>query len=109
MRAAPVLNDATVDDALEVGLDRLCKVVSSGSTIPGFVFENSRGDFRKIYENSPVILSKGGGNFESAQFQDNRNFFLFIVKCDTFSEKLNVPINTLIFQQGRKSLLGRNR
>jgi len=104
-RGAPILNDATVDDAHEVGLDRLCRVVSSGSTIPGFVFENSRGDFRKTYEKSPVILSKGVGNFESAQFNDKRNFFLFIVKCDTFSEKLKVPLNTLIFQQGRESLL----
>ncbi len=108
-RGAPILNDATIEDAHQVGLGKLCSVVSSGSTIPGFVFENSRGDFRKIYENSPVILSKGVGNFESAQFHDKRNFFLFIVKCDTFSEKLNVPLNTLIFQQGRKSLLGKNR
>src|SRR6056297_1804030 len=104
-REIPVLNDATVDDAVEVGLDKLCNVVSSGSHTPGYINFEAKEGFREFYSKSPLILSKGVGNFEGAEFEDPRNFFLFIVKCDNFSEKLDVPLNTLVFQQGRSSLL----
>ncbi len=104
-REIPVLNDATMDDAVEVGLDKLCNVVSSGSHTPGYINFEAKEGFREFYSKSPLILSKGVGNFEGAEFEDPRNFFLFIVKCDNFSEKLDVPLNTLVFQQGRSSLL----
>jgi len=105
VRGRPILNDATLEDAGEVGLPALCNVISSGSEIPGTIHQDCSSDFQKIFRESPVILAKGVGNFECADFGDERIFFLFIVKCSTLSGNLEVPLNTLIFQQGRGSLL----
>ncbi len=105
VRGRPILNDATIEDAVYVGLDRLCNVVSSGSEIAGFDPGNCPFEFSGIYDKSPVVLCKGVGNFESAPFGDKRLFFLFIVKCENLSKRLGLPLKSIVFQQGRGSLL----
>ncbi|MBN1332472.1 MAG: DUF89 family protein [Synergistales bacterium] len=105
VRGRPILNDATLEDAEAVGLDKLCHVMSSGSEIPGTIYRECHSSFQEIFLKSPVILAKGVGNFECADFHDERIFFLFIVKCRTLSENLKVPESTLVFQKGRGSLL----
>jgi len=105
VRGRPILNDATLEDAEDVGLNRHCRVISSGSEIPGTIHGDCNSAFQEIFLKSPVILAKGVGNFECADFHDDRIFFLFIVKCRTLSENLKVPESTLVFQKGRGSLL----
>ena len=105
VRGRPILNDATIEDAVYVGLDRLCKVLSSGSGIAGFDPGNCPSDFSRIYHESPVVLCKGVGNFESSPFGDERLFYLFIVKCENLSKRLGLPLNSIVFQQARGSLL----
>jgi uncharacterized protein with ATP-grasp and redox domains len=100
-----VLNDATLEDAVRVGLNELCAVVPNGERIPGFLPHEGDGRFLKLFRESPVILAKGVGNFECAPFDDERMFFLFMVKCQTLSKGLNLPLNTLVFRQGRGSLI----
>lgn len=105
MRDRPILNDATMEDALVVGLDELCHVRSSGSSICGFDPDRVPEDFREFYKKSPLVLCKGVGNFESSPFHDDRIFYLFIVKCANLSRRLDLPLNSLLFQQARGSLL----
>jgi uncharacterized protein with ATP-grasp and redox domains len=105
VRGGPILNDATIEDALEVGLDKLCNVLSSGSTISGFDPERVPEEFRDFYLRSPMVLCKGVGNFESSPFGDKRIFYLFIVKCANLSARLGASLNSLVFMQGRGSLL----
>jgi len=105
VRGRPILNDATLEDAAYTGLDAECAVVSTGSGLPGVAPEYCSVDFRELYYDSPVILAKGVGNFESAPFNDDRVFFLYVVKCDTLARRTGHPLNTLMFHQGRGSLL----
>lgn len=105
VRGGPILNDATLEDAREVGLDKLCHVLSSGSTIAGFDPERAPKEFRDFYFRSPMVLCKGVGNFESSPFRDKRVFYLFIVKCGNLSARLGASLNSLVFMQGRGSLL----
>lgn len=105
VRGGPILNDATIEDAAYVGLDGLCPIISTGGRIPGFLPDDGSSDFRTLFRESPVILAKGVGNFECAPFGDERIFFLFVVKCGTLSKNLCLPLNTLVFRQGRGSLL----
>lgn len=104
VRGGPILNDATIEDANYVGLDRLCPVISTGGRIPGFLPEAGTLEFREQYRESPAILAKGMGNFECAPFGEERMFFLFVVKCETLSKNLRLSRNTLVFRQGRGSL-----
>lgn len=105
VRGGPILNDATFEDARQVGLDRQCRVVSTGLAVPGTIPERSTREFQAVWDEAPVILAKGVGNFESAPFGDDRLFFLFIIKCETLSRLLGFPEGTLVFQKGRGSLL----
>jgi uncharacterized protein with ATP-grasp and redox domains len=105
VRGGAILNDATMEDAAYVGLDKLCPVISNGERIPGFLPQGGDDRFLKLFRESPAILAKGVGNFECAPFGDERIFFLFVVKCQTLSRNLQVALNELVFRQGRESLL----
>ncbi len=105
VRGGAILNDATKEDAAYVGLDRLCPVLSTEGRIPGYQTGAERPRFSEVFERHPLILAKGVGNFECAPFGDERLFFLFMVKCETLSKHLDLPLNSLVFMQGRTSLL----
>jgi uncharacterized protein with ATP-grasp and redox domains len=105
VRGGPILNDATFEDAHQVGLDKQCRVVSTGLAIPGTIPERSTRAFQAVWDEAPVILAKGVGNFESAPFGDERLFFLFIIKCGTLSDLTGLAEGSLVFQKGRGSLL----
>ena len=109
VRGGPILNDATLEDAARVGLDSLCPVFSTGGRIPGYITGDSVPEFTQAFEESPLVLAKGVGNFECAPFEDDRMFFLFMVKCGTLSKALDLPTNTLVFMRGRGSLLKDSR
>lgn len=98
VRGRPVLNDATLDDAHGVGMDRLCKVVSSGVDTPGTVLEKCDLEFVERMKGTGLILSKGQGNFESLWEEWPGVFFAFKVKCPVVEKITGYP-------EGRSMLL----
>lgn len=97
-KASPVINDVTVEDALNVGLDKVANIISSGMELPGTILDLSNENFRKHFFESDIVLSKGQGNFEGLVDEIRKNlFFLLTVKCDVIAEFLNVPIESLVF------------
>lgn len=101
VRERPVINDATLEDAFAVGLDRLVPVVSSGSVYPGTVLPECSSSFLRLYEDADIILSKGQGNFETLlPEKDERIFFLLRVKCALMAERAGVEKGKLILMQG---------
>lgn len=99
VRATPIINDATMDDARQVGLDKLCTVITSGVDTPGTVLERCSEEFLEIMRNSDVILSKGQGNFESLYELWPNVFFAFKVKCPAVAELAGGPLNTSMLIQ----------
>jgi len=81
VRGAPVLNDATVEDARFVGLGELVRVVGNGSDAPGTVLSEVCPDVRDAFGRADVILAKGQGNFETLNEEPGNIYFLFKVKC----------------------------
>jgi hypothetical protein len=98
VRGRPILNDATLEDARFVGLDRACEVISSGSDIPGTVFDRCDPDFSDRLRNAPLVLSKGQGNFESLVDRLPGVFFALKIKCPVVSARTGLP-------EGRSALL----
>jgi len=91
VKDAPVLNDVTLEDAKEVGMDMVADVISNGFDSPSTVLHKCSKEFLDIYNSADLIISKGQGNFEGLmQQKDSRIFFLLMVKCDVISEMLNV-------------------
>ncbi len=105
VRGKATLNDATEVEAKRVGMDDVARVISTGVGTPGFVRDMASPEFKSLYERAPVILAKGVGNFEAAEFGDERLFHLFIIKCKTLSDLLKRPERDLVFMSGRGSLL----
>jgi len=97
VRGAPVINDATLEDAAQVGLDEVCRVISNGSDAPSTLLEFSTDEFLKEYENADLILSKGQGNYEGLMDSPHSNlFFLLMAKCGPISRMLGVEINDMV-------------
>ena len=99
VRGMEVLNDATVEDAHYVGIDRVAEVISNGDAIAGTIYEMMPGEAKKALDESDVILAKGQGNYESMSGQGRHVFYAFLCKCDLFTYRFHVPRLTGIFVQ----------
>jgi len=106
LRDQPIINDATLEDAKAVGLDRLVTTISSGSIYPGTILPETTAEFQKLFASADVMLSKGQGNFETLlPFADKRLFFLLRIKCEYMATLSNVKKDSLVLMQGYKGQL----
>jgi len=95
VRGNPVLNDATLDDAVQVGMDKIVKIVDNGSSYPGTVLDKCSKEFISLFRNADLVISKGQGNYETLNESQKRIFHLFKVKCDVIAEHCDKPVGTL--------------
>lgn len=97
VKGAPVLNDVTMTDAKEVGIDLVADVISNGFDVPSTVLNKCSKEFLEVYNSADLIISKGQGNFEGlVREKDARIFFLLLAKCDVIAEMLNVKKGSLV-------------
>jgi uncharacterized protein with ATP-grasp and redox domains len=89
VRGGPTLNDSTIDDAVMIGLDKLVKIVTTGIDLPAAYLPLCSKEFRKEYEDSDLIISKGQGNYEALFNEEKNIFFLLKLKCGTFLKFFN--------------------
>ena len=81
VRHAPIINDATLSDAEEIGLTELVPVISSGSEAPGTPMAMVSDEFRDLFDSADVVISKGQGNYETLSDVEREMYFLFKTKC----------------------------
>ena len=91
VRGEEVINDATIEDAEQVGLNELVKVIGNGSDILGTCLKYISEEARTVIEEADVILSKGQGNFETLQGYDKNIYYIFLCKCEMIAEMFGVP------------------
>lgn len=96
VRGAPILNDATLDDARAAGIPEIASVLDNGSDAPGTILEDCSPDFRRRFADADLIVSKGQGNYETLSDSDRPIFFLFTVKCPLVAEKIGDPVGSLV-------------
>jgi len=100
VRAAAVLNDATLEDAKHIKLNQLCKVLTTGVAIAGIDLNRCSNEFLKLFNNADLIISKGQGNYETLSTKiDARIFYLLKVKCEVVAKHLGVEIGRIILTQ----------
>ncbi|MGL1862210.1 MAG: ARMT1-like domain-containing protein [Pseudodesulfovibrio sp.] len=97
VRSKPVINDATMEDAIAVGMTALCEVVESGVDTPGTVLSRCTPEFLERMEVADIILSKGQGNFESLEGVWPGVFCAFKVKCKRVAEDAGLPFGSSAF------------
>jgi hypothetical protein len=97
VRGNPVINDATLEDAAQVGLDNVCRVISNGFDAPSTLLEFCSDEFAEAYNNADLVISKGQGNFEGLMESRHPNeFFLLIAKCWPIANLLGVGKNDMV-------------
>ena len=105
VRSNEILNDITMEDAKELEINKLCRVIETGNVIAGIDLEECSGDFLDSYNSADMIIAKGQGNYETL-FKAKRDiYFMFKVKCDVIAEICGYPVSTsvLYFHNGLKT------
>lgn len=90
VRKAPIINDVTREDAEAVGLGRLAKIVDIGVEALGVPLSRCSAEFRRLFADVDVVISKGQANFETLDDADRAVFHILRAKCDTIAAYLGV-------------------
>lgn len=99
VKGSPVLNDATVADAVQVGLSDFCEVVDNGSDAVGTILEWTSPEFQRQYHTAELVISKGQGNFETLIGNAKKTYFLFQSKCDVVSKELGLSPGSMLLRK----------
>ncbi len=99
VRGAPIINDVTLNDAQEVSMSEVARVVSNGSDIPGTILNSCSKNFLEIYGKADIIIAKGQGNYESlSDEEDDRIYFLLQVKCPVIARHIGVRVGGAVLK-----------
>jgi len=94
VRDAPILNDATMEDALALGFDTVadCLTTTGGGAEIGLDLEKMPADLAKAMGECTIIISKGMANYESLSMYDNLPpvAYLMCVKCEMIAEDAGI-------------------
>jgi uncharacterized protein with ATP-grasp and redox domains len=100
VKEAPILNDATLADAKDLGLDSLVDILTTtgGGAEIGICMENIPDTLRKAISRCTIIIAKGMANFESLSEMDNLPpvAYLMAAKCKPVAEEVGVPVGSKI-------------
>ena len=86
VRNFPALNDVTLKEADQVGMDQVARVIPNGleAPVPGTILSRCSSEFRDLFQKADLIISKGGGNFDSLEEEKNHSkdiTFMLLSKC----------------------------
>jgi hypothetical protein len=97
VRGAAVINDATLEDAREVGLTEVVQVMGNGSDAPGTLLATCSPAFLERFSDADLVIAKGQGNFETlSETSGKRIFFLLKVKCPLIARDIGAPTGRLV-------------
>ena len=86
-----MLNDVTMEDAVQVGLTQHFNVIGNGNSTAGTVMEELSDEAKEILLSADVILSKGQANFETLRGCGLNVYYIFLCKCEMFAKIFGVP------------------
>lgn len=102
VRGAPIINDITTDDAEYVQMEEVASIITTGDDSPGAVWESSSEEFRTLFDQVDVVISKGQGNLEGLLDIRHKNiYFLLVTKCELIADKLGVEKGNYIVSKGK--------
>ena len=102
VKEAPILNDATLREVQELGLDTLVDQITTNSRGAdaeiGICMENIPKDLRDAIAKCTIIIAKGMANFESLSEMENLPpvAYLMAAKCKPVADEVGVPVGSKI-------------
>ncbi|ADL51732.1 damage-control phosphatase ARMT1 family protein [Clostridium cellulovorans] len=84
VKGGPIVNDATIDDAISTGIVDLVRVIDNGHSAQGTILKDCSSEFIREFEKADLIISKGQANFETLSWiKDKTIFYLLRAKCSS--------------------------
>jgi len=99
VREKPIINDATLSDAISTGMDRVAKVISNGSDAPATILSQCSSELKQLYHSADIIIAKGQGNYESLSDEAKNIFFLLRVKCPVIARLLGARVGDAVLKK----------
>jgi len=85
-----IINDATMKDAIQVGLTEMCPVIDNGGPFIGSPLSQVPESFRKRMEAADIIVGKGQGNYETVDELPADVFLILKAKCEIIARHMGV-------------------
>ena len=102
VKSGPIVNDACLKEAIDVGLDEIAEIITVGSDSGGIVKEMISRKFKKRFDESDFIISKGMANYEGLtemNLKDKDVFSLLCSKCKPISKNLGVNVGSFVLKK----------
>lgn len=96
VRGGPIINDATIDDARQVGLTEMVKVITTGSSAIGVEMSEASDELKNAMAQADLIISKGQANFETLSGRPENYYFILKAKCDCVARDLAVNLGDVV-------------
>ncbi|MDD3926953.1 MAG: ARMT1-like domain-containing protein [bacterium] len=99
VKAGPIINDSTLEDASYVGLDGLCRVITSGSNGIGTPLAEVSREFREVFDRADIVIGKGHGHYESLSSSTPRPVYCLLrAKCSLVAASLGINLGGVAFK-----------
>ncbi len=100
VKGAPIVNDATMEDAVEVGMTDLVRVIDNGSDAQGTILNLCSEEFKKEFDEADLIIAKGQANYETlTELEYKEIFFLLKAKCKSIADNLDCSQGDLVIKR----------
>ncbi len=96
VKSEPVYNDATIEDALFVGMDKVAdSIITTGADTMGLYLPECSMCFLKIYNSADFVVAKGMGNAETITEMNLKvpHLLLLRTKCENVASYFRVERN----------------
>ena len=96
LKEGPILNDALVQDAIDLDLDKYTTLISTGASSVGVVKEYISDELHELLNTSDLVISKGMGNFEGLTEMNTKSpiYYLLSIKCSAISKEVGLEIGS---------------
>ena len=96
VKERPVINDSLMEDEIQWGINEIVNVRHAGSDAPGTILCHASTEFKKVFGEADMIISKGQGNYETLTEEEGPIFYLFMAKCEVVADYLGCSLEEII-------------
>ncbi len=105
VKSGPIINDATMEDAVAVGMTDVCEVIETGGAYIGAPLDKVSRDFIDAFRSADIIIAKGHGNFETLSSETGNNiYFILKAKCELVAKELGVSVGDSVLKSSKTSV-----
>ena len=89
VKGGPIVNDATMADAISTGVATLVSVIDNGHSAQGTILKDCSESFVAAFERTDLVISKGQANFETLSDRKDKDiFYLLRAKCRSVANEI---------------------